>query len=79
MKRSIVIFALTYVLFALSNCLFAQSEYDLLWGKVDEVSEKGRAKTAYGLVSEIYDKAVQEENSEQIVKALIHQIGFSGQ
>lgn len=52
-------------------------DYEKEWKTVDSLGNKGLSKSALELVNKIYDKANKEKNSEQIIKALIHQVKFS--
>lgn len=53
--------------------------YQAYWNKVDSLQKKGLTKSAYELSIEIYAKAKKENNSAQMVKAIIHRMKFSAE
>lgn len=50
--------------------------YEYFWSKVDSFEQKGLNRSALDQVLKIYDKAKQEQNSAQLVKAVIHRLKF---
>ncbi len=46
------------------------------WKKVDSLENKGLTKSALKVVDEIYAKAKKENNSEQIIKAVVYQAKY---
>ncbi|HLG02165.1 MAG TPA: MG2 domain-containing protein, partial [Bacteroidia bacterium] len=54
------------------------SSYEKEWQRVDSLQGKGLYKSAYDLSNQIYARAKKEDNSAQVVKALIHRFKFAG-
>lgn len=52
-------------------------DYDELWKKVDSLQNLGLYKSALETVQIIYDEARNEENTPQVVKAVIHKMKFN--
>lgn len=52
------------------------STYEKEWKKVDSLANKGLPKSALEVVQGIYNKAKSENNSSQLVKAIIHRMKF---
>src|SRR6218665_1874624 len=52
------------------------SSYEKEWQKVDSLAKKGLPKSALDVVQDIYNKAKAENNSSQLVKAIIHRMKF---
>ena len=48
--------------------------YEKLWKKVDSCEKKGLTESALKVVEIIYEKAKTENNSSQLVKALLNQL-----
>ncbi|HEU4719181.1 MAG TPA: hypothetical protein VFU15_15160, partial [Bacteroidia bacterium] len=55
------------------------SSYEKEWNRVDSLADKGLYRSALDLTNQIYDRAKKENNSGQVVKALIHRFKFSQQ
>jgi len=53
--------------------------YDELWKEVDEHARNGKPRSALEVVQKIHDQAVQDGNSPQHVKAVIHEVKFQAQ
>ncbi|UMB61968.1 MG2 domain-containing protein [Lutibacter sp. A80] len=67
-------------LFLFSNNTNAQksyNNYDKLWLKVTQFETDKLPKSALKVVNEIYTKAKEENNSPQIIKALLHQSKYA--
>jgi 5-hydroxyisourate hydrolase-like protein (transthyretin family) len=47
--------------------------YEQAWKKVEELEQKGLAKTMFKKVLEIYEQAAQSANGEQLIKSLVYQ------
>jgi uncharacterized protein YfaS (alpha-2-macroglobulin family) len=77
-KGLIQLLAFVFVWFSFNSTLMAQKQknYPKLWDKVDSLQEKGLPESALKVVDEIFQKAISENNSEQLVKAAIHQLKF---
>ena len=70
------LFLLTFLFFCSFN-LVAQTNYDNQWQKVDELIEKKRLpKSALAEVKKVYALAKKQNNSAQIIKALVYTIGL---
>ncbi|MEL6274234.1 MAG: hypothetical protein AAFU03_03870, partial [Bacteroidota bacterium] len=72
-----------YLFFALlsvfaTSCLMSQS-YDTDWKKVDDLQNKGKYRSALELVESIYERADQEKQTDQELKALFHRAAFTQQ
>ena len=64
----------------LSSSLFAAKEsYKELWKEVQNSESKGLPKSTLKIVEQIYEKAKEENNASQFVKAVIHKMKFSVQ
>jgi uncharacterized protein YfaS (alpha-2-macroglobulin family) len=50
--------------------------YNQYWKKVDSLTKKGLSKSALEVVMNVYQKAKTENNSAQLVKAVIHRMKF---
>jgi hypothetical protein len=50
--------------------------YDQEWTRVDSLESVGLYKSALELTNQIYDKAKKENNSPQVVKAILHRLKF---
>ena len=53
--------------------------YDELWKEVEEHSRNGKPRSALEVVQKIHDRAAEENNSPQLVKAVIHEVKFQAQ
>ena len=53
------------------------SSYAKEWKKVDSLTDKGLNKSALDIVNGIYKKAKEDNNAQQLVKAIIHQMKFA--
>ncbi|MBK9524103.1 MAG: hypothetical protein IPO39_04985 [Bacteroidetes bacterium] len=58
------------------NSTPSTESYKQSWERVDELTEKGLSKSALEVVQTIYQKAKQEHNSAELVKAVIHRMKF---
>lgn len=64
----------------MSSSLFATKEsYKELWEEVQKSESKGLPKSTLKIVEQIYEKAKEENNVSQFVKAVIHKMKFSVQ
>jgi len=52
------------------------NSFDQEWLRVDSLSRLGLYRSALDLTNQIYDKAKKENNSPQVVKAIIHRLKF---
>lgn len=52
------------------------NSYEKEWTRVDSLEEQGLYKSALELTNQIYDKAKKENNSPQVVKAILHRLKF---
>jgi len=52
------------------------NSYDKEWLRVDSLSRLGLYRSALDLTNQIYDKAKKENNSPQVVKAIMHRLKF---
>lgn len=59
-----------------SNNIQAQQSYEDLWKKVYQFELDKLPKSAVAIVNTIHDKAVQENNSQQLIKSIIYQSKF---
>nr|MBC8415510.1 hypothetical protein [Candidatus Cloacimonadota bacterium] len=72
----LIILSLLFV----SSSLFATKEsYKELWEEVQKSESKGLPKSTLKIVEQIYEKAKEENNTSQFVKAVIHKMKFSVQ
>jgi hypothetical protein len=72
----LIILSLLFV----SSSLFATKEsYKELWKEVQNSESKGLPKSTLKIVEQIYEKAKNENNASQFVKAVIHKMKFSVQ
>ena len=72
----LIILSLLFV----SSSLFATKEsYKELWEEVQKSESKGLPKSTLKIVEQIYEKAKDENNASQFVKAVIHKMKFSVQ
>jgi uncharacterized protein YfaS (alpha-2-macroglobulin family) len=67
------------LLLTLFSALPLGQNYDDLWKEVEEHARNGKPKSALEVVQKIHDQAVQENNSPQLVKAVIHEIKFQSE
>ena len=68
------------ILILVSTLAFSQnksSNFETLWKEVQQLEVKSLPKSALTLVESIYKKAKKEENSPQIIKALIYKSKFA--
>lgn len=61
-----------FVFLLFSTALFAQNA-DKKWNKVIALENEGKIKSASGIVSEIYKKAVSEKDEVQMIKCFFYQ------
>jgi uncharacterized protein YfaS (alpha-2-macroglobulin family) len=72
-------------LFILTQCVIAQNtttpmssfDFEKAWKEVTENENKGLPESALKVVNEIYTQAKAQNNSGQLVKAIIHQLKFT--
>lgn len=67
------------LLLTLFSALPLGQNYDDLWKGVEEHARNGKPRSALEVVQKIHDRAVEEGNSPQLVKAVIHEIKFQAQ
>ncbi|WP_378186759.1 alpha-2-macroglobulin [Aquimarina sp. W85] len=72
MKRYII---LAFII-SITN-LMAQDFYVTEWNKVAEFEKKGLPKSASEVVNTIYDQAKKNQNTSQLIKALLHKSKYS--
>ncbi len=61
----------------MTNMLCAQNDgYTLLWDKVRQSEEASLPQSAMETVNQIYQKAVNEKNSPELIKALMHKLKY---
>ncbi len=59
------------------DLVFAKgSTYDKEWKRVDSLSEKGLTQSALDLTRQIYERAKKENNSPQLIKAILYRMRF---
>lgn len=79
--QSKITLILSFLLFSIF--ISAQTEnttnenYQLLWTKIYSLENAGLPRTALPRVEKVYEKAILENNTEQLVKALIFKMKFS--
>ena len=57
--------------------IFAKdSNYDKEWKRVDSLADKGLTQSALSLTQQIYEHAVKENNSPQLIKAILYRMRF---
>lgn len=71
----------TQELYAVNNIIQQNNDiktenYSGLWNRIDSLEEKGLSRSALELSGEIFKKAQAENNSVQLVKAMIHRLKF---
>lgn len=81
MKNIILAFGLIIILIHSGNAqnkptTMNSFDFEKAWREVQEQENKGLPESALKVVSEIAEKAKAENNSGQLVKALIHQLKF---
>lgn len=76
--QSIKLFLLSCLLFFIASPLHAQTHlsYDQQWQEIDSLENLGLPKSALKKTMLLYQKAVQEKNKAQLIKALIHRSKF---
>ncbi|WP_369047931.1 alpha-2-macroglobulin [Tenacibaculum sp. UWU-22] len=74
MKRIITVILLSFLF---SNIITAQENFDGLWKKVQRLEMDNLPKSALKIVDEIHEKAVKENNSPQLIKALFYKSKFA--
>ncbi|MDG1398637.1 MAG: MG2 domain-containing protein [Polaribacter sp.] len=70
-------FAPLFVIILCSFTINAQSDFDMLWNKVEKLEVQNLPKSALTIVNAIYEKGEQEENAAQVIKSLFYQSKFS--
>lgn len=71
-----LLFALIIVTFLFPFTMKAQTDYAKLWKRVDSLETKNLPKSALTEVENLYEKAKKENNSQQIIKAVIFKLKF---
>lgn len=56
--------------------LIKGNSYEQEWARVDSFASKALWKSALDLTNQIYDRAKKENNSPQVVKAILHRLKF---
>src|SRR4051812_8598911 len=82
MKRSLLPLAIVFIL---THCVFAQNttkpmtvfDFEEAWNEVTEHENDGLPESALKVVNDIYIQAKAQNNSGQLVKAIIHQLKFT--
>ncbi|MDR0207255.1 MAG: hypothetical protein LBI45_08385 [Bacteroidales bacterium] len=70
------------ITFFLSMNLFAQNKatspevYDNLWKQVEKFNNNALPKSALAIADEIYNLALSENNEKQMIKSIVHQMGY---
>ncbi|MEP6735494.1 MAG: alpha-2-macroglobulin family protein [Chryseolinea sp.] len=59
------------------NTSMTKPDYEKAWKEVKDFENKGLPESALKAVNNIYAQAVKENNSAQLVKAVIHQLKFA--
>lgn len=72
MKKSIVLLMLI-----LTSFLQAQNNYSSLWEQVNKLEKEALPKSALKIVDSIFQKAIKEQNNQQLIKALVYKSKFS--
>lgn len=76
LQKIISVIILLFVVFQLN----AQSiDYDLQWKQIESLREKGKFNEALKQTKSVFKMAQDENNSVQMVKAIIHQFNYSQQ
>lgn len=78
MKNNIKIIC-SLILFALSISLKSQTNYNEKWDEVLNFEENALPQSAKKVIDEIYNLADKENNEEQLIKAIFHQIKYNTQ
>jgi len=74
MKKNI---ALLLIFFLFSLIINAQNSYEKLWLEVERIEINNLPKSANKKVEAIYEKAIREDNSPQVIKSLLYKSKFS--
>ena len=70
---------ISFLIFTLFALPIGTPDYGGLWQEVDEHTRNGKPKSALEVVQKIHDQAINDGNSPQLVKAVIHEIKFQAQ
>ena len=76
-------FTLTSLALFLSFSIFANApltpstDYEKLWKQVEQFNNDGLPQSALTVVEEIYNLAFAENNEKQIIKAIVHKMGYT--
>ena len=73
MKTKTLLLILFMAIFSVAQ---ASSSFDNDWKKVEDFDKKSLPKSALAVVDNIFARAVKENNSPQVIKALMYKIGY---
>ncbi len=83
MKTKLILFVVCFALVTAGSMFFAQTtkkttsitpSYDMLWKSVEQNEKASLPKSALENVNAVYQKALKEKNSPQLIKSLIYKM-----
>ena len=79
LKNKAFLMVILSLLFLCSSLSATKESYKELWEEVQKSESQGLPKSTLKIVEQIYEKAKEENNASQFVKAVIHKMKFSVQ
>ncbi|MEL7146570.1 MAG: MG2 domain-containing protein, partial [Bacteroidota bacterium] len=76
MKSLVALITLTTLFLAIHFDIMAQYDYDKSWKEVTQFEQKRLPASALKVVNDIYQQAKAENNTQQFIKAVVHQLKY---